>query len=308
VPVLDIGSLVLGALTSGTVISYAALGQNLTELSGVYNVGTEGTMLLAAATSFMVSLITGSPTIGLLAGILLGATIGAILAVFAINIGADQIVFGLGLILVGTFMSTVIANTALSGRSSFSSISTFPPLDTEGFPSPLNLILKQNFLFYLVFVVAVALWYLLFKTKFGLAIRAAGENPHVAVSAGKNLILIRYFCTVLGSAVAALGGIFVIYLNGIWGDRLTGGRGFVAIAMVRVGLFRPHLVLLASLLFGFVDSIQLYFTAILGSSFPYQFFAMIPYVVGMLVLLVSTRFGIFKEPSGLGRPYAKESR
>ncbi len=307
-PVLDIGSLILGALTAGTVISYAALGENLTELSGVYNVGTEGTMLLSAATSFMVSLVTGSPALGLLAGVLLGATIGAILAVFAVKIEADQIVFGLGLILVGTFMSTVIANTALSGRSSFSEIATFSPLNTEGFPYPLNLILKQNFLFYLVFAVSGALWYLLFKSKFGLAVRAVGENPHVAVSAGINLVLLRYLCTILGSAVAALGGIFVIYLNGIWGDRLTGGRGFIAIAMVRVGLFRPHLVLLASLLFGLVDSIQLYFTAILGSSFPYQFFAMIPYIVGILALLVSTRFGIFKEPSALGRPYDKESR
>lgn len=306
---LDVSQLLLATLNAGIIISYAGLGETFSELSGVYNIGTEGIMLLAAATSFAGSLITGNPICGLILGITAGAFIGTLQAVYAVRIRADQVILGVTIaVFIGPFLSTLVSNAALRGKQIFSAIPTFPLLNTEGLPYPLNLILRQNALFFIVFILAFVLWVLLFKTRFGLAVRAVGENPHVAAACGTDVVLIRYACVILGSAIAALGGIFVVNLKGIWSDNLTGGRGFIGIAMVRVGGFRPHLIVLASMLFGLVDSFQLYFSAVLGRSFPYQFFTMTPYVVGIATLLVSSRFRIFKEPAALGKPYLKETR
>jgi simple sugar transport system permease protein len=307
--VLDVTQLLIATLNGGIIISYAALGETFSELSGVYNFATEGIMLMAAATSFAGSLITGSPIIGLIIGITTGVLLGTLQAAYAVTMLADQVILGVSIsVFIGPFLSTLLANAGLVGKKVFSATPTFSVLNTEGLPYPLNLILAQNAIFFTVFILAFALWALLFKTRFGLAVRAVGENPHVAAASGMNVVLIRYVCTILGSAIAALGGIFVVNLRGIWSDNLTGGRGFIGVAMVRVGGFRPQMVLLASMIFGLVDSFQLYFSAVLGRSFPYQFFTMTPYVIGIATLLISAKFRIFKEPAALGKPYQRGTR
>lgn len=304
---LDPVQLLAATLTVGVIISYPSLGEAFSELSGVYNLGLEGIMLISAATSFIGALFTGNVAVGLLVGIMTGVLLGAVQALFAVHIGADQVVFGLGIILLGPFLSTFLASSAL--KSGLRQAPIFPPLDTTGFPYPLNFILRQNALFFILFILAFVLWFLLFKTRFGLALRSVGENAHVAASAGINVSLVRYVSSIIGSTIAAIGGTFVILgLNGLWSDNITGGRGFIAIAIVRVGLFKPILILVFSLLFGLVDSFQLYQAAVLGPSFPHQFLSMAPFLIGIFALLISTRFKIFSEPTALGTPYIKEQR
>ncbi len=299
--------LMIATLAAGVSISYPALGETFTERSGVYNIGLEGIMLISAATSFIAALFTENPLIGLAAGLLTGALIGAIQALFAVNFSADQVVFGLGVILLGPFLSTFLASTAL--QSGLRQAPVFLPLDATSLPYPLNFILRQNALLYALIPIVLVMWFVLSKTKFGLAVRSVGENPHVAASSGINVTLFRYLCSIVGSAIAAVGGTYVVLgLNGLWSDNITGGRGFIAIAMVRVGLFRPIWVAVFSILFGLVDSFQLYLAAVLGPSFPHQFLSMTPYLVGILVLLISTRYKTFTEPAALGKPYTREQQ
>jgi simple sugar transport system permease protein len=303
----DAVQILLATITAGVSIAYPALGGTLTELSGVYNIGLEGIMLISAATSFIAALFTGNVFIGLSVGLLTGGLIGAIQALFAVNFRADQVVFGLGIIILGPFLSTFLASTAL--QSGLRQAPILESLNTSGFPYPFNLILSQNALVYSLIPLVIVLWYVLYKTKLGLAIRSVGENPHVAASSGLNVTLLRYTCSILGCAIAAMGGTFVVLgLSGLWADNVTGGRGFIAIAMIRVGLFKPIWVAIVCILFGLVDSLQLYFSAILGPSFPYQFLGMAPYALGIVVLSVSMVRRTFAEPASLGKPYSREGR
>jgi len=301
--VFEPAQLIVPLLTAAVSISYPALGEAFAELSGVWNFGTEGIMLISAAASFLGSLYSGNPIVGLLAGLLTGALIGVIQALFAVNLNANQIVFCLGLILLGPFLGSFMASSV----SYLGSVPILPTLNTTDFKYPLDFILRQNVLFYFVPFLVVIEWLILYRTKFGLAVRSIGENPHVAASTGINVKAIRYVCAIVGTMIASLGGAFLIVgLVGTWSNNITAGRGFIAIAMVRLGLFRPVWIAVSCLIFGIVDSLQLYYSATLGASFPTQFFSMTPYLVGILVLFISSRFKTFPEPSALGKPFVKE--
>ena len=297
--------LVSASLVSATTLIYPALGETFTELSGVYNIGLEGIMLISASTSFVGTAYSGSVIAGLVIGIVTGMLAGFIQGIFAVNFRADQIVFGLGIILLGPFLSPVLKDTfALTTNQ----VPTFPLLDATNLPYPLSVLLNQNALTFASIGLVFLLWYALFKTKFGLAIRAVGEDPRVAASVGINVGRARYLCSILGSAIAAVGGVFVVLgLTGSWAGDVTAGRGFIAIAMVRVGLYRPVPILIACLLFGFVDAAQLTLQ-VSASGFPHQFLQMAPYLMGIVALIISGRFKVFGGPASLGRPYEKEQR
>lgn len=302
---MNVAILLGAALVSATTLAYPSLGEALTEFSGVYNVGLEGIMLIAATTSYIAVVYTGNVYIGLLVGIGTGALIGLIQAVFAVNLKADQIVFGLGLILLGPFLGPVLKE-GFAGTTNL--VPAFPAIETGPLPYGLDVILRQNALTFAAMALAVVLWYLLFRTKFGLGLRAVGEDPHVAESVGINVTLVRYLCSILGCAIAAVGGVFVVLgLTGAWAGDVTAGRGFIAIAMVRVGLYRPSLIYGVSLLFGFIDSLQLALQ-VSASGLPYQFLQMAPYLMGVVALAISGKFKVFGGPAGLGRPYEKEQR
>jgi len=297
--------LVSASLVSATTLIYPALGETFTELSGVYNIGLECIMLISASTSFVATAYSGSVIAGLVIGIVTGMLAGFIQGIFAVNFRADQIVFGLGIILLGPFLSPVLKDTfALTTNQ----VPTFPLLDATNLPYPLSVLLNQNALTFASIGLVFLLWYALFKTKFGLAIRAVGEDPRVAASVGINVGRARYLCSILGSAIAAVGGVFVVLgLTGSWAGDVTAGRGFIAIAMVRVGLYRPVPILIACLLFGFVDAAQLTLQ-VSASGFPHQFLQMAPYLMGIVALIISGRFKVFGGPASLGRPYEKEQR
>jgi simple sugar transport system permease protein len=292
------------AIPLAIAILYPAMGENITELAGVYNIGLEGIMLISAAVGFIVALYSHNLVYGVLGGVFTGVLVGVLLAFFALNIKADQIVFGLSLIIIGPFLSSFIAGYAPSG---INTISVLPAVNLGNWAYPFNYIFNQSILVYIGFAMLAAIWYITSRTHFGLAMRATGEDPHVAASTGINVVVTRWICCIAGCAIAALGGIFVVFsLTGVWADNVTGGNGFIAIALLRVGGYRPQYVLLACLVYGFVDALQLTVQAL--RIFPYQFLEMFPYVVGIIALVVQGRFKIFPGPKSLGRPYVKGER
>jgi simple sugar transport system permease protein len=303
----DIAIVLASVIVSAVAVLYPALGEAFSELSGVYNIGLEGIMLICAALSFLGVRYFQSLWLGIVIGVGGGVLIGLIQALFAVRIRADQIVFGLGIIIMGQFLSSFLSGLAIQQTGRFG-VETLPVLGTQNLPYPLNVILRQNALVYFSLALVLALWVLLFKTKFGLAVKSVGEDPYVAASAGVKVELIRYVSVIAGCAIASLGGIFVILgLTGTWSDGITGGNGFIAIAMVRVGHFRPLPILATCLLYGGVVSLQLELQVI-ASGFPHQFLQMIPYMVGILALLVSGRTSFRAEPGSLGKPYVREKK
>jgi simple sugar transport system permease protein len=304
---LDIFLIIGASITYAAALMYPSLGENLTEVAGTYNIGTEGIMLISAATTYVGAVFTGSALIGLLLGIATGALIGAVLAAFSLGLKADQVIFGLGLILMGSFLGIFIAGTVEKTVGTVQ-VPLFPRASFDSLGYPFNLVFSQNLLVYIAIILAVAMWLLLSKTKFGLAVRAVGENPNVAASAGTNVVLVRTVCAVLGSAIAAVGGSFVLIgVSGIWSENLTAGRGFVGIAIVRIGFFKPLLILVFSLVFGFVDSMQLSLQTVL-SGFPVQFLQMLHYITGIVALAISGKYKLAGQPASIGKPYSREER
>ncbi|MGD0646009.1 MAG: ABC transporter permease [Candidatus Bathyarchaeia archaeon] len=296
--------IISAAIPSAIAILYPALGENFTELSGIYNIGLEGIMLISAAVGFIVAIYTQSLLFGLIGGVCTGVLVGLLLAFFALNLGADQIVFGLALIIMGPFLSSFIAGT---GPPGLHSIGTLPSVNLGKGAYPFNYIFNQSILVYFGLALLFVIWYITSRTHFGLAMRATGEDPHVAASSGINVVLTRWICCIVGCAIAALGGVFVVFsLTGVWTDNITGGNGFIAIALLRVGGYRPQYVLLACIVYGFVDSLQITVQAL--RIFPYQFLAMFPYVIGIIALVIQGKFKIFPGPKSLGKPYVKGER
>ena len=304
---LDLFLVFSASITYAAALLYPSLGESFTELSGIYNIGTEGIMLISAATTYIGAVYTGNPFVGLLAGILTGGLIGAVLAVFSLSLKADQVIFGLGIILLGSFLGIFLVDVTEKQVGTIQ-VPLLPKVGLESLGYPLSIILKQNILVYVAIFLAFVVWFLLFRTKFGLAVRSVGENPHVAASAGINVVLVRVVCAVIGSAIAALGGSFVLIgISGIWSENLTAGRGFVGIAIVRIGFFRPLLILIFSLVFGFVDSFQLSLQ-VTTSGFPVQFLQMLPYITGLTALVISGKYKLFGQPASIGKPFVREER
>lgn len=286
--------LLLATMRLATPLVLAALGGMFSERAGVINIALEGMMLAGAFTAAAVTWSTGSPWVGLLAAIAAGVAIAALYAVACIRYRADQVVAGtaVNILLVGI-------PALLSGALFFSSGSTPNIEKTQQLP-------------YLPIILAAlavpASWYVLYKTPFGLRLRAVGENPAAADAAGVNVARLRYVGVMLSGALAAIGGAYLsIGQSSLFTRNMTAGRGFIALAALIFGKWRPVQTLLACLLFGFTEalSIQLQGIKIGGTEIPVQFIHVIPYLVTMVAL--AGFIGQSRAPRALGQPYIKES-
>lgn len=302
---LDIILLLSASITFAASALFPAMGEVLCEYSGVYNIGLEGIMLIATGTTVIGTIYTGNPYYGVLFSIGIGGIIGFLQAVFAVNLKADQAIWGIGLILLGPFLSALMVEHAYAGGLQLG-VPRISALPTQNLIYPFNVLLNQNALVFLAFGLMAVTWFLIFKTQYGLAVRTTGENPHVAASAGFNVVRIRYVQSIIGCMVASIGGAFlVVGVTGEWTFNMTGGLGFLAIALVRLGLFRPFLIALTCLAYGFLNAFQLSLQAV-TSVVPHQALLMIPYIMGIVALVISARYGRSAEPASLGKPYSRE--
>ncbi len=297
------GDLVYATLRLTTPLLFAALGGLMCERAGVLNIGLEGMMLGGALTAYVVALRTGNPWLGIMAALVVGAATGLLFAVVVVTFRANQIVSAVGLNILMLGLTGVALRAAVGLSTGQSPAPTIPIWKIPGLADlPLiGPVLFAHLPFvYLVFLLAGVMAFIFYRTTWGLAIRAVGENPRAAETVGINVILVRYLTVVWSGIFAAVGGamLSIGYLN-TFQEGLTAGRGFIAFSAIIFGRYTPLGTMLASLLFGFTDALQLRIQAF-GILIPYQFLVVLPYIVTLLALFVAGRS---KGPAASGVPY-----
>jgi general nucleoside transport system permease protein len=295
------GGFLAAAVRVATPLLFAATGETVTERSGVINLGIEGIMLAGALTATLAAIGWG-PWGGLAAAIVAGMLLAGVFALIAIGARADQIITGTAITLAAVGLTGTIYRRAFGPTGAELSIPTFPPLSIpglSGIPVLGPAFFEQPAPTYLAFAALPVVWWVLFRTRFGLALRATGEAAAMARAAGVRPRLVRVGATVVGGGFAGLGGATLVLAQvGTFAERMTAGRGFLAIAIVVLGRWHPMGVAVAALLFGAASALQFLFQA-LGVNAPYQLFFMLPYLLTLLALAGAV--GRVRAPGDLGR-------
>jgi simple sugar transport system permease protein len=288
-------ALIWSTIRLSTPLILAALGGLFSERSGVINIALEGMMLAGAFTAAAVTYAAGNPFVGLAAGMLAGMLIAAVHAVACIRYKADQVVTGtaINILMLGL-------PAFLSGAFFLSSGST-PQIPREQLIPRLPMLIA--------FALVPITWYVLYKTPFGLRLRSVGENPEAADAAGVPVARMRYAGVLLSGLLAGIGGAYLsIGQSSLFTRNMTSGRGFIALAALIFGKWRPFQTLLACLLFGFTEAVSIQMQGVVklpsGDDIPVQFIQMVPYVLTIVVL--AGFIGSSRPPRALGIPYEKE--
>lgn len=278
-------------LQFSTPLALAALGETVTQKSGVINIGLEGSMLVGAFFGVSATMATGSPWFGLAVGVLAGLGLALISGFFAIALSADQVVVGTA----ATLLATGLTGTLYRARFGQAGVS----LSVERIPS-----IGGFDLVMLIAVLAVpAIWFGLNRTGIGLALRAVGEYPKAAEASGFRVNRIRGLALAFGGAMGGLAGAYLaLGIVGSFAENMVAGRGFVAIAMVTFGRWRPLWVFGACLLIGYLESLQFLFQA-KGVRVPDQLLIGLPYAAALLILVVVGKGTV--APAALATPYRR---
>ncbi len=284
----------------------AALGETLGERAGVLNIGLEGMMLTGAFFGVLGSFYTGSPWVGVVLGILGGAAIAAVHAVLTIAVGADQVVSGAALNLVCLGLTSFLHRLVFSVGGNVMTVPGFQKIKIPALSDiPLlgEVLFQHVSLVYLSVLLAACLWVLIFKTTWGLRIRAVGEHPLAADTVGVDVLRVRYLCVIAGGGFAGLSGAYLSIGEGnFFIEDMIAGRGFIALAAVVFGRWNPWGVVAGCLLFGAADAVQLNLKAA-GLDLPSQVMQSVPYVVTLLALMGIA--GRTLPPAALMIPYRK---
>jgi ABC-type uncharacterized transport system permease subunit len=298
------------AVIVATPLALAGLGELIAETSGVINLGVEGTMLMGAVAAFMTSIQSGDLWLGLLVGTLVGALMGALFAALTVSFRVNQIATGLTLVLLGTGLSGYIGR-GYAGRPLQSAITALRLPLLHGVPWVGPVLFTQDVIVYGTVALCVAAWATLCFSSLGLDLRAVGEDPGTADAAGVPVYLLRYAAVVVGAALAGLGGAyFSVVFARAWASELTGGSGWVAVALVIAARWRPLPLLLYAGLFGIVDSLY-YALQARGFTVSSSLLEMMPYLFTLIVFgLSAIRAGgsLGLGPRSLGRAYDREER
>ena len=300
--------LIAGSFALAVPLIFGSMAGILSERSGVINIAIEGQLLAGAFTAAMVGSATGSAWIGLAAAVLAGVAVSWLLAVFSIKYLVNQVIVGVVLNVLVIGLTNFLFSTVLAPNSSeLNSPPHFPsiriPFLAE-IPIIGRILFDQSILGYGMYVIVGLLWFGLFRTRWGLRVRAVGEHPKAADTVGIDVIRTRYVNVLLGGAVAGMGGAFFTLVSASsFSKEMTAGQGFIALAAVIFGRWNPIGAFFAALLFGFATNMQ-YVFSILGTPVPSQFMAMLPYVV--TVFAVAGLVGRSRGPAAGGTPYVKE--
>jgi len=291
--------LLAAAVQSGTPILYATLGEIFTEKSGVLNLGVEGAMIIGALAGFMVSRYTGSPALGFLTAGLAGACATSIHGVVCLWFRGNQVVSGLALTILGAGLANYLG-TSYVGLSApgFHPVS-IPLLSSIPVLGPI--FFQHDVLVYISYCIPPIIYLFFTSSRFGLGLRAAGEYPAAATAAGLNVAAYRWFGIMVGGFLMGLGGAYLsLAYTHLWTTNLTGGRGWIAVALVIFAFWRPGRAVLGAYLFGGIMALQLRLQAS-GTQLPSSLLLMLPYTLTVLVLVMSSwRKKTSEEPAALG--------
>ncbi len=292
-------ALIFSTIRFATPLIFAALGGMFSERSGVINIALEGLMLAGAFTAAVVTFETSNPFIGMFCGILSGALLAFVFAVACIKFEADQVVAGFGINILMLGIPALISSAIYDSAGSTQQVDKAFLLPTFFDVSIASI---------LAFALVPFCWYVLFKTPFGLRLRATGENPAAADAAGVNVVKMRYTAVIISGILAAAGGAYLsIGQSSLFTRGMTAGRGYIALAALILAKWKPVPVLLACLFFGFTEALTIPLANVKmsnGENIPVQFIQIIPYVLTIIVL--AGFIGLSRAPKALGIPYRKE--
>ena len=300
-------NVLIGILASGirlaTPYLYATIGETFSQRSGVLNLGLDGQMLLGAFAAFYVAFQTGNLWLGLLAALIVGAIMGLAMAFVSITLQAEQGISGIGFYLFGLGMSDLLFQQTLG---SVETVSGFPPIHIpflSDLPFVGRVLFSHNLMVYMAYLLVPVAWFVLNKTTLGLKIRAVGENPGAADALGVSVSKVRYMTVTLGGALSGIAGASLsIALLNVFQQNLTSGQGFIAVALVYFGGWRPVGVLAGSLIFSMVNALQLW-VQVKGIPIPSEYAVMMPYVLTILVLVVAGQR--VRPPAALSKPFER---
>jgi general nucleoside transport system permease protein len=291
----------------GVPLALAAMGEAITERSGVINLGLEGSLIAGALGGALGALAFGSAGLGVVAGAGAGLAVAFVFAAFSVGLGTDQIITGTAITLGGLGLTGAIYQARFGATGTALTLPTLAaaPLPVvSGIPWVGSALFAQAPTAYLAYALAPLLWYFLFRTEWGLELRAVGEEPDAAQAAGVRVRWVRLWAIALGGALAGIAGAHLALAHaGTFAENMSAGRGFIAIAVVVLGRWNPVLVLLAALLFGAASALQFLLQAV-GLDLPYQLFLAFPYLLTLAAL--AGWVGRARAPAALALPWPKE--
>jgi general nucleoside transport system permease protein len=296
--------LIAATLRVATPLIFATLGELFCERAGILNLGIEGTMFLGAFAGFTVASLTGSVWIGLLGAIVSGILAGLLMSLFAVRLGVNQHVSGLGITLLATALSLFSFRVIFGENQNLPSIVPFKQLQLFSNIPILHEIFSQYLLTYIAIGIVPVVWFIIFRTNYGLRIRSVGDNPEATDAAGIDVYRLRTSALVIGSALMAIGGAFLsIAQLGKFTFGIIEGRGWVCIALIIFGNWHPVKVLWGALLFGGVQALQSRLQ-LTGLKLPYELFLALPYIVTIIALTLAGRNASY--PAAMLKPYKRE--
>jgi simple sugar transport system permease protein len=289
------------AIFSGISLLYTTLGEVIDERSGIVNLGLEGVLLVGASSGFAATVVSGSPWLGVVVAMISGGLMNMILGYLIIHRQANQLASGLALMFFGFGLSAVIGKSFVGVR--IESLPRIPLPGLSGLPRSISSLFSFDVLIYLAIPVAIFVWWLLFRTRWGLGLRAVGENTDTAFASGRNPRWIRYQALFLGGLLAGLGAAHLsIAYTMNWTEYMTGGRGFIAVALVIFSRWHPLRAIAGALLFSGAVAFQLLLQSSGAQVSPFLLDT-IPYLVTILVLIAWGGNRKQSAPASLGRVY-----
>jgi ABC-type uncharacterized transport system permease subunit len=295
------------AVRLGIPLALAAMGETITERSGVINIGLEGSIIAGALGGALGALAFDAASTGILTGAMSGGAVALVFAVFVIGLRADQIITGTAITLGGLGMTGAIYQARFGATGTALTLPTLPALDVpllSDIPLIGSALFGQAWTAYLAYILAPVLWYFLFRTPTGLELRAVGEEPDAAKAAGVRVRRVRFVATLFGGVLAGVAGAHLALAHaGTFTEGMSAGRGFIAIAVVVLGRWNPVLVLFAALFFGAASALQFFLQAV-GIDLPYQLFLALPYLLTLAAL--AGRMGRSRAPAALALPWESE--
>jgi simple sugar transport system permease protein len=300
-------SILITIITASTPLLLASIGELVTERAGVLNLGVEGMMVMGAVIAFAVSMLSGSPVLGAVAGAAAGVMMSLLFGFLTLTLVANQVATGLALTILGLGLSGMIGEPFVGQQGT--KLGALLPGALKSIPFVGPVLLGQDLIFYVSIALVIGVNYFLFRTRAGLVLRSVGDNHASAHALGINVVGIRYLAVMFGGACSGLAGAHLsLVYTPQWVENMTAGRGWIALALVVFASWRPYRLLVGGYLFGAVSIGQLHAQAF-GIEVPSQFLSALPYVATVVVLIVisqNRRLTLLNTPASLGKSFVSD--
>lgn len=303
-----LANLIFATISSSTIILFATLGEIITERSGVMNLGIEGMMLVGAICGFSVAYFTGNLFLAVVMAGCVGSLLALVHAFLCITLRANQVVSGLALTIFGTGLSSFFGKNMVGKQLQHSFNSIHIPYLSD-LPFFGRVLFSYNVLVYCAWLLAIVIFIIFKYTKWGLYTKSTGDKPLSSDIMGVPVFTIRYVSTIIGGFLAGISGAYLtLAYTPLWGDSMTAGRGWIAVALVIFANWNPMLAIVGTILFGGLEALQLRLQP-LGVAISPHLLNMIPYIFTILILLLlSLKKSQSNCPKSLGEPYFREER